>query len=221
MRTVLLVLLLAVVGAIYLRARAAGGDDGALATSQAQIAGAPPAVQDFYGWVPDPATVLHAAQALPGLGAILAEHRDAPPETRAFPFADIGTPGELDAVKRDIRRNLDAVNALSDAGGGTPRAAARTLAEVYSARVLASLGPGGRRAFAARVAGSTQVARHVRVLGYEGMMVSGRRALAEVIYRVSVRAPSGHFLVREPSAWTVTLARERGRWRFVRGFDTA
>jgi hypothetical protein len=171
--------------------------------------------------MPDPAALLHSAEALPGLGAILGGHADAPPHTRAFPFADIGSPRELASVRRDIRRNLDAINALSDTGAGTPGAAARTLADVYSARVLAALGPRGRRAFAARVAGTSRVARHVRVLGYEGMMVSGSRALAEVVYRVSVRAPSGHFLVRAPSTWTVTLARERGRWRFVRGFDTA
>jgi hypothetical protein len=215
MRTVLLVLLVAAVGAIYVRAHAQGDADSALATTAA-----PRQVQELYGWIPDPAALLHRAEALPGLGAILG-HDDAPPPVQALPFADIGTPRQLASVRRDIRRDLDAVNALSDAGGGTPQAAARTLADVYSARVLAALGPAGRRAFAARVAGTSQVARHVRVLGYEGTMVSGRRAMAEVVYRVSVRAPSGHFLVRPPSRWTVTLARERGRWRFVRGFDSA
>jgi hypothetical protein len=61
----------------------------------------------------------------------------------------------------------------------------------------------------------------VRVLGYDGLMVSGRRALAAVIYRASVRVPPGRFLVRAPHARTVTLAREHGRWRFVRGLETA
>jgi hypothetical protein len=218
MRTVLLVLLVAAVGGLYLRAHAAGGDATTLTTSPAQVNGLPREARDLLGWMPDPAALLHSAEALPGLGAILGGHADAPPHTRAFPFADIGSPRELASVRRDIRRNLDAINALGDA---TPRAAARTLADVYSARVLAGLGPTGRRAFAARLAGTSRVARHVRVLGYAGMMVSGPRALAEVIYRVSVRAPSGRFLVRAPSTWTVTLVRERGRWRFVRGFDTA
>jgi hypothetical protein len=220
MRWVLLVVLTVAVGAVYLRARAIDDDSAALATSPVQIGGLPPQVRDIYGSVPSPVALLHSAEALPGLGAIRA-HGDTPAVAQAFPFADIGTPRELRSVRRDIRRNLDAINALSDAGGGWPRAAAQTLAEVYSAPVLASLGPAGRQAFAARLAGSARVVEHVRALGYEGVFVFGRRALAQVIYRVSVRVPSGRFLVREPRTWTVTLARERGRWRFVRGFDTA
>jgi hypothetical protein len=220
MRWVVLVLLTVAVGAVYLRARDAGGDSAAYATSPVRVEGLPREARDIYGSVPSPVALLHSAEALPGLGALRAQG-DTPPEARAFPFADIGTPRELRSVRRDIRRNLDAINALSDAGGGAPRAAARTLAEVYSAPVLASLGPGGRQAFAARLAGSARVVEHVRALGYEGVFVSGRRALAQVIYRVSVRVPSGRFLVREPRTWTVTLAREHGRWRFVRGFDTA
>ena len=58
------------------------------------------------------------------------------------------------------------------------------------------------------------------MLDFEGVFVSGRRALAQVVYRLSTRAPSGRFVARAPATWTVTLAREDGRWRFVRGLET-
>ena len=86
--------------------------------------------------------------------------------------------------------------------------------------MLSALGPRGRRAFAARVAGRAHIAERVRVLGYDGIFVSCRRALAQVVYRLSVRAPSGRYLARTAQTWTVTLARAGGRWRFVRGLET-
>jgi hypothetical protein len=59
------------------------------------------------------------------------------------------------------------------------------------------------------------------VLDFDGVFVAGDRALAQVVYRLSIRAPSGRFEARSPATWTVTLAREGGRWRFVRGIETA
>ena len=58
------------------------------------------------------------------------------------------------------------------------------------------------------------------MLDFDGVFVSGRRALAQVVYRLSMRGPSGHFVARAPATWTVTLAHEDGRWRFVRGLET-
>jgi hypothetical protein len=60
----------------------------------------------------------------------------------------------------------------------------------------------------------------LKVLGYDGIFISGPRALAQVVYRRSLRAPSGRYLARAPQTRTVTLVREGGRWRFVRGFET-
>ena len=76
------------------------------------------------------------------------------------------------------------------------------------------------REFAERYAGRTEVAQKVKVLDFEGVFVSGRRALAQVVYRLSLRAPSGRFVARAPATWTVTLAHEGGRWRFVQGLET-
>ena len=59
------------------------------------------------------------------------------------------------------------------------------------------------------------------MLDFQGVFVSGSRALAQVVYRLSTRAPSGRFVARPPAIWTVTLAREDGRWRFVRGIELA
>ncbi len=58
------------------------------------------------------------------------------------------------------------------------------------------------------------------MLDFEGVFVSGRRALAQVVYRLSTRAPSGRFVARAPQTWSVRLAREGGRWRFVQGIET-
>jgi hypothetical protein len=220
-RWVVVLFLMFAFGAVYVRSRAVDDAPGAVAASPAQVKGLPHALQKLYGRMPDPEALLRSSGALPGLGPITGAGDYVTAGSQAVPFADVGSRRRLRSVRRDIRRDLDALNALSDSGGGSPEAAARTLAEVYSAPVLAALGPTGRRAFAARLAGSAQVIRHVRALGYEGVFVSGRRALAQVVYRVSVRVPSGRFLVRAPHTWTVTLAREHGRWRFVRGFEAA
>ena len=121
-------------------------------------------------------------------------------------------------MRGDIRRDIRALNRLSDRDGSSIDEVERTLVGG-----LLRAGPGrrsapeGRRAFAARVAGRTQAAQRIKVLDFQGVFVSGRRALAQVVYRLSTRAPSGRFVARPPAIWTVTLSREDGRWRFVRG----
>jgi hypothetical protein len=203
--------------AVYVRARDFSGP---AATAPAAAQALPSTLQSVFSAGPDAAALLHTGAALPGLSAILPGGGvTAPAPDGAAPFANVGSRPQLRGVRRDIRRDLAALNRLSDEDGATPAMAARTLAAVYSARVLAALGPAGRRAFATRVAGRTHIAQRVRVLGYDGIFVSGPRALAQVVYRLSLRAPSGRFLARSPQTWTVTLVREGGRWRFVRGVD--
>jgi hypothetical protein len=166
--------------------------------------------------VPDPTAVLRGG-ALPGLGGGEAKA----PEPQPVPFSDVGTRAELRAVRADIQRDIAALNRLSARGGASLDEVERTLDRVYSAPVLEALGEDGRREFAERVAGRSQAAQRIKVLAFQGVFVSGSRALAQVVYRLSVRAPSGRFVARAPQTWTVTLAREDGRWRFVRGIDTA
>ena len=62
------------------------------------------------------------------------------------------------------------------------------------------------------------MAQHVKVLGYDHIFVSHRRALAQVVCQISVRAPSGRYLARSPQTLTLGLVREGGRWRVVRGY---
>src|SRR3954452_6652753 len=172
---------------------------------------------------PDPAAILRSRGALPGLGVISRLARgghgdpDAPAQpAQPAPFADVGTPAELRAVRADIRRDLAILNRLS---GGDVAGAERALADVYSAPTLRALGPTGRREFAERVAGRTQVAQRIKVLDFQGIFVSGHRALAQVVYRLSTRAPSGRYIARSPQTWTVTLSHEGDHWRFARGFE--
>jgi hypothetical protein len=185
------------------------------------MSGIPSEFQEILASRPDPLSILRQRGALPGLGAIrrfAGGERDVPPQPR--PFADVGSRDQLREVRRDIRRDIAALNRLSEGDGASAAEVERTLGEVYSASVLEALGADGRRAFAARVAGRTQVAQQVKVLDYRGVFVSGNRALAQVVYRLSTRAPSGRFVARSPEIWTVSLAREHGRWRFVRGFES-
>ncbi len=172
---------------------------------------------------PDPARILRERGALPGLGAIRRltggdSGADEAPALR--PFADVGSRSQLRKVRADIRRDLAELNRLTHEGGGSLASAERTLAEVYSAPVLERLGPDGRREFAQQLAGRTRVAQRIKVVDFEGVFVSGSRALAQVVYRLSTRSPSGRFVAGSPATWTVRLAREGGRWRFVQGFET-
>lgn len=222
MRWVVVLLAVACAGALYLRVHAERTQETAIAAPQrADLSRLPPELRGILGTTPDPAAILRSSGALPGLGVIkrLVGHADKPAEAGTTPFADIGTPRQLRLVRHDVRRDLAALNHLSKGDGASPAEAADTLDEVYSAPILDALGPSGRRAFAARVAGRTEIAQHVKVLGFEGIFVSGRRALARVVYQISVRAPSGRYVARGPQTWTVTLAREGGRWHFVHGFE--
>ena len=217
-RLIVVVLVLAL-GVVLLKGRAEGGDQPA--APRADTSGVPPQFQEILASRPDPLSILRERGALPGLGAIRrldGGGGDATPPPR--PFADVGSRTELREVRRDVRRDIAALNRLSEGDGASPAEVERTLAQVYSAPVLAALGADGRRDFAARVAGRTQVAQQVKVLDYRGVFVSGNRALAQVVYRLSTRAPSGRFVARAPEIWTVTLARQGGRWRFVRGIES-
>jgi hypothetical protein len=200
-----------------------GAGTGAVAAPAVDTAQMPRQFRELLAARPDPAQVLLQRGALPGLGAIrklAGASREADDDAPLRPFADVGSPRELRKVRADIRRDFAALNRLSSIeGGASAEQVQETLTEVYSAPVLEALGPDGRRDFAERYAGRTQVAQKVKVLDFEGVFVSGRRALAQVVYRLSTRAPSGHFVARAPATWTVTLAREGGRWRFLQGLE--
>jgi len=182
----------------------------------------PPEFRRILADAPDPAQILRERGALPGLGAIrrlTGGGSATAQEPGSRPFADVGSRRELKQVRGDIRRDLAALNQLSAKGGADVAAAERTLTEVYSAPMLERLGAQGRRDFAARLAGRTQVAQRIKVVDFAGVFVSGKRALAQVVYRLSTRSPSGRFVAGSPQVWTVRLAYEAGRWRFVQGFE--
>jgi hypothetical protein len=220
-----MVLVIAVLGVafVFLRQRATGDGSSSAAPPQVNTANVPPQFRSLLASRPDPAAILASRGALPGLGAIrrLAGHGSgdeaAAPQTR--PFGDVGPRGDVRQVERHVRRDIAALNRLGDGGAATPAKVARTLSLVYSAAVLDTLGADGRRAFATRVAGTTKASQRIEVLDFDGVFVAGERALAQVVYRLSIRAPSGRFVARSPATWTVTLTREAGRWRFVRGFE--
>ena len=221
-----LVLVIAVlgVGLVVLRERVSGPEGGsAPAQSHLDASEVPQQFRSLLAYRPDPGAILASRGALPGLGVIrrLAGHSsDAPEAHEVRPFGDVGSRREVSRVQRHIRRDFEALNRLGEGGAATAEEAERTLASVYSSATLAALGPQGRRAFAARVAGTTRASQKIEVLDFEGVFVAGDRALAQVVYRLAVRAPSGRFIARAPATWTVTLAREGGRWRFVRGIET-
>ena len=224
-----LVVLIAVVAAGFVIVKRNTGEAGAGATPAAPVvdtAGVPKEFQSLLAARPDPAQILRQRGALPGLGSIRSiagriGGDETRPSTPVRPFADVGTQREVREVCDDIRRDFAALNRLSSVpGGASTERVAQTLAEVYSAPVLATLGTDGLRQFAERYAGRTEVSQKVKVLDFDGVFVSGRRALAQVVYRLSTRGPSGRFVARAPATWTVTLAQEDGRWRFVRGLET-
>lgn len=221
-----LVLGIAILAAGFVFVRQASDDLGANVSTAPPVSSSkiPQEFRHLLADAPDPASILRERGALPGLGAIKrlaggsSSDDDAGPVAR--PFADVGSRAELKKVRADIRRDLAVLNRLAARDGADMAAAERALSEVYSASVLQGLGADGRRAFAERIVGRTQAAQRIRVLDFEGIFVSGRRALAQVVYRLSTRSPSGRFVARAPAVWTVTLAREDGRWRFVQGFES-
>lgn len=207
---------------VVLKQRSDSVAGSALTSPPAASAQVPQEFRELVAMNPDPSSMLRRRGALPGLGAIrrLTGGSAKVQEPVSRPFADVGSRRALREVRADIRRDLAALNRLSAKGGASPAQAEQTLAEVYSAPVLAALGPDGRHAFAEQVAGRTRAAQRIKLRDFEGVFVAGRRALAQVVYQLSVRAPSGRFVARAPQTWTVTLAREGDRWRFVRGFET-
>jgi hypothetical protein len=219
-----LVIVIAVfaVGFVALKQRSNSVEASLPAAPPVNSAQVPPEFRRLLAQAPDPARILRERGALPGLDAIrrLTGGATEVVQPAAHPFADVGSRRELKKVRGDIRRDLKALNRLSAKGGASIAAAQRTLTEVYSAPVLERLGPAGRRAFAARLVGRTQAARRIKVVDFGGVFVSDKRALAQVVYRLSMRAPSGRFVARSPQTWTVRLASEGGRWRFVQGFES-
>ena len=226
------VVVIAVVAVGFVLVKRLADDAGAGAAAAPGVpavssAGMPKEFQQLLAARPDPAQILAQRGALPGLGSIrriagkLGHAGDDSQAAPMRPFADVGSRAELRKLRGDIRRDFAALNRLSSiSGGASPAEVSATLAEVYSAPVLAALGADGLRDFAERYAGRTEVAQKVKVLDFEGVFVSGRRALAQVVYRLSTRGPSGRFVARAPATWTVTLAQEDGRWRFVQGLET-
>jgi hypothetical protein len=220
-----LVLVFAVVGVAFvlLRERIVTSGSAAPVQQSVDTSRVPQQFRSLLAYRPDPAAILSSRGALPGLGVIrrLAGHDSGTPASdQVRPFGNVGSRSDVRQVQRHIRRDIDALNRLSEMDGATPAQAERTLELVYSAATLESLGPGGRQAFAARVAGTTRASQKITLLDFDGVFVAGDRALAQVVYRLSIRAPSGRFVARSPATWTVTLARENGRWRFVRGIET-
>jgi hypothetical protein len=219
-----LVLAVAVLGVAFvlLRERIMTNGSAAPVQSAVDTSQVPKEFRSLLAYRPDPAAILSSRGALPGLGVIrrLAGHgSDKPAPTPVRPFGNVGSRRDVREVERHIRRDIDALNRLSEMDDVKPAQAARTLALVYSAASLNALGPRGRQAFAARLAGTTHASQKIKVLDFDGVFVAGDRALAQVVYRLSIRAPSGRFVARSPATWTVTLAREGGRWRFVRGIE--
>jgi hypothetical protein len=208
---------------VVIKQRTDGVTAGGATAPQVQTAEIPEQFRDVLAEAPDPAKILRERGALPGLGAIrrlAGDGSDGSPEPEARSFADVGSRRELNEVRRDIRRDLSTLNRLTTMRGAEIADAERALSAVYSAAVLERLGSEGRRAFAERLLGRTQAMQRIKVVEFDGIFVSGTRALAHVVYRLSTRAPSGRFVARSPEVWTVTLTRQGGRWRFVRGFES-
>ena len=211
-------------GVVFAKGRLDDADGGAAATPPVSSAQVPAQFRTILASQPDPMTILRQRGALPGLGAITPARGgratgEAP--TAPAPFADVGSRAELREVRGDIRRDIRALNRLSDKDGSSIVEVERTLV----GGLLGAGAGGARRARGgARSRRASPAARRPpsgsSVLDFQGVFVSGRRALAQVVYRLSTRAPSGRFVARPPAIWTVTLAREDGRWRFVRGIES-
>src|SRR3954447_3890050 len=155
-----MVLVIAVLGVAFvlLRERIVSNGTAAPVPSAVDTSRVPKEFRSLLAYHPDPAAILASRGALPGLGVIrrLAGHGDEEPATdQVRPFRNVGSRRDVRQVERHIRRDIEALNRLSEMDGATPAEAERTLELVYSAATLQALGPGGRQAFAARVAGTT------------------------------------------------------------------
>ena len=196
--------------------RAAGGHVGAV----------PPQFQEILASQPDPLSILRQRGALPGLGAI-----------RRLAGGDSDASADAaQAVRRRRQPRASCARCGATSGATSPRSTASATGdgavavprsskrwpEVYSAPVLAALGAAGpprlrrarRRPHAGRAAGSrcstTRASSSPATARWPRSSTGSPRA-----------APSGRFVARAPEIWTVTLAREDGRWRFVRGIESA
>src|SRR4051794_1206542 len=158
MRWVVLVAVLGI-GLVLLRQHQQEADGGGL-PANVQATRFPPEFRSILDASSDPVAVLGSRGALPGLGAIrrlIGADKPETPEIR--PFADIGPRRQVLAVRRDIRRNLQALNRAH----GSVERARRALRDVYSAPVLAALGPDGRRVFAERIPAPPQASQRIPV----------------------------------------------------------
>jgi hypothetical protein len=171
----------------------------------------------------NPGEVIAARGGLPGFSTVrrlVTRDDGGAANSGPRPFADLGPARQVRAVKADVKRNLAALNGVTRRYQPAPAAVVRMLATVYSAAMLERLGEDGRRELAAGVAGAAAArGQVVRVVQFDGVFVSDRRALAQVMYRRFVRQPSGAYLAGSTGSWQVLLSFDRGRWRFERGLE--
>jgi hypothetical protein len=221
--TLLLVTVAGVWGYHQLSDRIGGGDGvaspfGAIAQGQ----NIPAELRDILGAFPTGDDLLSQGGSLPGLGAVISGGDDDEGEDdRLRPFGDTGPRGAVLRVKDAVRRHLRAISHFTrDFDRDSARAAA-VIDRVYSRRVLGDLGEDGRRKLAVGLAGKPDdAARSLSVVQFHGVIVSGRHALALLDYRERRRyRRSSPWQSAPPERWQVTLLREDGHWRFVRGFD--
>src|SRR4051794_7920229 len=172
-----MVLAFAVLGVAFviLRERVVSDGGGAAPVQSAvDTSRVPKEFRSLLAYRPDPAAILASRGALPGLGVIrrLAGHdADRPATDEVRPFGNVGSRRDVREVQRHIRRDIEALNRLSEMDDVTPAEAERTLELVYSAATLDSLGPDGRQAFAARVAGATHASQKIKLLEFDGVFV--------------------------------------------------
>ena len=134
------------------------------------------------------------------------------------PFADVGSRAELREVRGDIRRDFAALNRLLDPGGASTAEVQGRSPRSTPPRSSPPSAPTAGAHFAERYAGRTEG-------GPEGQGPRLRRRLRLRPPRprpgrlppLHPRPPPGRSSPAPPATWTVTLAREDGRWRFVRG----
>jgi hypothetical protein len=204
--------------------RVGGGDGhaspfGAVGQSQ----NIPTEFQDILGSFPTGDDLLRQGGSLPGVGALISGGDDEAEEEsdRLRPFGDVGSRAAVLRVKTTVRRHLRTISRFTRDFERDPGKAAAVIDQVYSRRVLDELGDDGRKKLAEGLAGQPDdPARSLSVVQFHGVVASGRHALVLLDYRERRRfRRGGPWQSAPPERWQVTLLREDGRWRFVRGFD--
>lgn len=198
------------------------GDDGPLAAIGGHSANVPSQFREILGSMPTGQTLLAQGGSLPGVGALVRGRDDGDDEDdRLRPFGDVGSRRAVARVKATVRRDLRTMSRFTRRFARTPEDAAAIVARVYSRRVLDELGADGRAKLARGLAGQpSDPARSLSVVQFQGVFVAGRRALALLDYRSSQRFRRGGPWQRMPATrWQITLIREDGRWRLVRGLE--